>query len=92
MVLTKGDRGSGGISEEAVGAAISSRPPSAPRCSQLAGAVLLAYPNVNTVLMAGGGVAGAAVQAIIDANQPAADRVIDSFASQYAKWLAERPT
>jgi hypothetical protein len=56
------------------------------------GAVLLAYPNVNTILMAGNGVAGAAVQAIIDANQPAADRVIDSFASQYAKWLAERPT
>ena len=50
------------------------------------------YPNVNTVLIAGGGVAGAAVQAIIDSNQPAADRVIDSFANQYAKWLAERPT
>ena len=56
------------------------------------GAVLLPYPNVNTVLIAGGGVAGAAVQAIIDSNQPAADRVIDSFANQYAKWLADRPT
>jgi hypothetical protein len=56
------------------------------------GAVILPYPNVTTVLMAGAGVAGAAVQAIIDANQPAADRVIDSFTTQYAKWLAERPT
>jgi hypothetical protein len=56
------------------------------------GAVLLPYPNVSTILMAGGGVAGAAVQAIIDSNQPAADRVIDSFSAQYAKWLAERPT
>jgi hypothetical protein len=56
------------------------------------GGVILQYPNVTTVLLAGAGVAGAAVQAIIDSSQPAADRVIDSFASQYAKWLAERPT
>jgi hypothetical protein len=47
---------------------------------------------VSTILMAGGGVAGAAVQAIIDSSQPAADRVVDSFVMQYAKWLAERPT
>jgi hypothetical protein len=57
------------------------------------GAVLLPYPNVTTILIAGNGIGGAAVQAIIEATgQPAADRVIDSFASQYAKWLAERPT
>jgi hypothetical protein len=57
------------------------------------GAVLLPYPNVTTILIAGNGIGGAAVQAIIEATgQPAADRVIDSFADQYAKWLAERPT
>ena len=57
------------------------------------GAVILPYPNVTTILIAGNGIGGAAVQAIIEATgQPPADRVIDSFATPYAKWLAERPT
>ncbi len=55
------------------------------------GAVILAYPNVTAIVYAGNGPIGATVQAIVDASgPPPGDRVIDSFTSQYAKWLSER--
>jgi hypothetical protein len=55
------------------------------------GAILLSYPKLTEVVPAAGGVVGVAVQAMVEASGPSpADRVADTFAVRYVRWLVEK--
>ncbi|MGQ0680857.1 DUF6778 family protein [Bradyrhizobium sp.] len=58
------------------------------------GAVIIAYPEMRSFLMAGQGVLGAAVQAAADsaASRAVVDQVTDRYAQDYRNWLLRRAT
>jgi hypothetical protein len=56
------------------------------------GALIIAYPNLAVVLAVGQGLAGIAVQAVIDnaSQQSPAEKVVGTYGQNYRDWLLRR--
>jgi hypothetical protein len=56
------------------------------------GAVIIAHPEMQAVLLAGQGIVGIAVQAALDAssNDSVADKLVSQYGDIYCNWLLQR--